>query len=84
MESFNSVAFNGLSPFRVWSHLVEDFDIHSWPGRGRCHAAIYSTRYTHQRTLLACIAWAYAEVKPDHGAHRPQRRRKYWNEASSG
>lgn len=56
IESLNSVAFNGLSPSRVWSHLVEDFDIHSWPGRSRGHATIYSTRYTHQRTLLCLRA----------------------------
>ena len=82
MEALNSVAFNGLSPSRVWSHLVEDFDIHSWSGRGRGHATIYSTRCTHQCTLLARIAWSwtYAEARPT----SPQRRRKYWNEASSG
>jgi hypothetical protein len=46
VEALNSVAFNVLSPFRVWSHLVEDFDNHSWSGRGRGHATIYSTGYT--------------------------------------
>lgn len=45
VEALNSVAFNVLSPFRVWSHLVEDFDNHSWPGRSRGHATIYSTGY---------------------------------------
>lgn len=35
MEALNSVAFNALSPLRVWSHPVEDFESHSWQGRGR-------------------------------------------------
>jgi hypothetical protein len=61
MESLNSVAFNGLSSFRVWSHLVEDFDIHSWPGRGRGgHATIFTQQGT--RISVHCCACVHSMV----------------------